>query len=99
MVKLGLINYDKEVIIHKIGTVLYATFIRYSRDDITNMQYGKLLHTCIAYLVIVVGRIAFADINTMSIFLTQYKIWDIDILCCSTIWPTHIFHYRQQSSQ
>ena len=41
-----------------------------------------------------------ADIDTISIFLTQnIGDIDIDILYCSTLWLTHIFHYLQQSSQ
>jgi len=45
-----------------------------------------------------VGQYRFADINTISIFLTQ-NISDIDILNCSSFWPAHSFHYRKQSSQ
>ena len=41
-----------------------------------------------------------ANIDTISIFLTQnIGDIDIDILYCSALWPTHVFHYRQQSSQ
>ena len=38
-----------------------------------------------------------ADIDMIVIFLTQ-NIVDINILYCSAHSPTHIFHYRQQSS-
>ena len=41
-----------------------------------------------------VGRYHLADIDTISIFLTQ-NIGDIDI----ALWPIHIFHYHQQISQ
>ena len=34
----------------------------------------------------------------ISIFLTQnIGDIDIDILYCCALWPTYIFHYRQQS--
>ena len=38
------------------------------------------------------------DIDMISIFLTQ-NIGNIDILYCSALWPTYVFHYHQQSSQ
>jgi len=42
--------------------------------------------------------IAFADIDTILIFVTQ-NICDIDILYCSALWLTDVFHCRPQNSR
>ena len=93
-------------------SVVYGTMANMAGAAIQNFRIGPSLSNRIgtsdsnSNRILKLHRslvhIAFADIDTTSMFVTpkyrQYR-YIVNIVYCSAVRPTRVFHYRPQTSQ